>query len=122
MKRLLFSLSLLMMMANNYAQKYEANWSSLNQRKIPEWFHQDKFGIFIHWGTYAVPAYAPIIPNSGLSYSEWYWKRIDEKQKDFRAFHDKNYGADFLYSQFEKNFRAELYDPKQWADVFKQSG
>ncbi len=109
-------------MANSYAQKYEANWNSLNQRKIPEWFHQDKFGIFIHWGTYAVPAYAPIIPNSGLSYSEWYWKRIDEKQKDFRAFHDKNYGADFLYPQFEKSFKAELYDPKQWADVFKQSG
>lgn len=109
-------------MAHSYAQKYEANWASLNQRKIPAWFHQDKFGIFIHWGTYAVPAYAPVIPNSGLSYSEWYWRRIEEKQKDFRAFHDKNFGADFLYPQFEKSFKAELYDPKQWADVFKQSG
>ncbi len=51
------------------AQKYEANWASLNQRKIPGWFHQDKFGIFIHWGVYAVPSYAPVIPNSGDSYS-----------------------------------------------------
>lgn len=104
------------------AQKYQPNWSSLNQRKIPAWFHQDKFGIFIHWGVYAVPAYAPVIENSGLSYAEWYWYRINEKQKDFKAFHDKNYGSDFQYPQFESNFKAELFDPKQWADVFKQSG
>ena len=44
------------------AQPFEANWNSLNKRKMPEWFHQDKFGIFIHWGVYAVPSYAPVIP------------------------------------------------------------
>jgi len=65
------------------AQHFEANWESLNKRKMPEWFHQDKFGIFIHWGVYSVPAYAPVIPNSGLSYAEWYWYRLNEKQKDF---------------------------------------
>ncbi|HZF66086.1 MAG TPA: alpha-L-fucosidase [Chitinophagaceae bacterium] len=116
---LLFFIALTYMLA---AQKYDASWASLNTRKIPGWFHQDKFGIFIHWGTYAVPAYAPVIPNSGVSYSEWYWYRIHEKQKDFKAFHDQNYGPDFLYPQFEKQFKAELYDPKQWADVFQQSG
>src|SRR5215210_3254111 len=84
------------------AQQYEANWTSLNQRKIPAWFHQDKFGIFIHWGLYAVPSYAPVIPNSGDSYSEWYWYRINEKNKNFIDFHDKNFGADFEYQQFEK--------------------
>lgn len=104
------------------AQKYEASWTSLNKRKIPEWFHQDKFGIFIHWGVYAVPSYAPIIPNSGDSYSEWYWYRLNEKQKDFKVFHDKNYGADFQYPQFEPQFNAEMFDPNQWADVFKKSG
>jgi len=104
------------------AQKYEANWNSLNQRKIPEWFHQDKFGIFIHWGVYAVPSYAPVIENSGDSYSEWYWWRLNEKQKDFSSFHDKNYGADFQYPSFEKSFKAELYDPNAWADLFKKSG
>ena len=55
------------------------------------WFHQDKFGIFIHWGVYSVPAYAPIMPNSGYSYAEWYGHRLFEKQKDFIAFHHKNY-------------------------------
>ena len=104
------------------SQPFEANWTSLNKRKIPEWFHQDKFGIFIHWGLYAVPSYAPVIPNSGDSYAEWYWYRINEKKKEFKEFHDKNYGADFLYPQFETQFKAELFDPQQWADVFKKSG
>ena len=42
------------------AQPFEPNWESLNKRKIPDWFQQDKFGIFIHWGIYAVPSYAPV--------------------------------------------------------------
>jgi alpha-L-fucosidase len=104
------------------AQKFQPNWASLNQRKIPSWFQQDKFGIFIHWGTYAVPAWAPVIPNSGLSYSEWYWRRIRENNPEFTSFHNKNYGKDFPYESFEKNFKAELYNPDQWADIFKQSG
>ncbi|WPU97076.1 alpha-L-fucosidase [Mucilaginibacter sabulilitoris] len=105
------------------AQTFEPNWASLNMRKMPAWFHQDKFGIFIHWGLYSVPAYAPVIPNSGYSYAEWYWQRIaTEKQKDFVAFHNKNYGADFLYPQFEPMFKAEMFDPQQWAQVFKNSG
>jgi alpha-L-fucosidase len=104
------------------AQKFEANWNSLNQRKMPTWFHQDKFGIFIHWGVYSVPAYAPVMPNSGYSYAEWYWYRLFEKQKDFMAFHNKNYGSSFAYPQFEPMFKAEMYDPNQWADIFKRSG
>lgn len=124
MKRFFILFGLSMITHLSFSQgKYEANWESLNQRGIPEWFHQDKFGIFIHWGLYAVPAYAPVIPNSGVSYSEWYWNRImGEKQKDFWSFHKKNYGADFTYEQFEPMFKAELFDPKQWAEVFKESG
>jgi len=89
---------------------------------MPEWFQQDKFGIFIHWGVYAVPAYAPVIPNSGDSYSEWYWYRLEKKQKNFLAFHNKNYGENFTYPQFEQQFKAEMFDPQQWAEVFKKSG
>ncbi|MCF3108264.1 alpha-L-fucosidase [Niabella sp. CC-SYL272] len=104
------------------AQTYQPNWASLNTRKIPEWFGQDKFGIFIHWGLYAVPSYAPVIPNSGESYAEWYWYRLAEKNKNFMPFHTKNYGADFDYPRFEPMFKAELFNPVQWADVFKASG
>jgi alpha-L-fucosidase len=105
-----------------HAQPYESNWESLNKRKIPAWFHQDKFGIFIHWGVYAVPAFAPVIPNSGESYAEWYWYRIMEKNKAFIDFHYKNYGADFQYPQFASMFRAEMFNPDEWADVFRRSG
>jgi alpha-L-fucosidase len=117
-----FLLLLFAMQFSASAQKYEPTWASLNKRKIPEWFHQDKFGIFIHWGVYAVPAYAPVINNSGYSYAEWYWYRLPEKQKDFVAFHEKNYGSNFTYPQFESQFRAEMFNPQQWADVFKRSG
>jgi alpha-L-fucosidase len=104
------------------AQKFQANWESLNQRKIPKWFHQDKFGIFIHWGVYAVPAYAPVMPNSDLSYAEWYWRRIQDRRPAFLSFHEKNYGKDYPYENFEKNFKAELYNPDQWANILRQSG
>ena len=46
---------------------YENNWESLNKRPVPEWFSDAKFGIFIHWGLYSVPAYAP-----KKDYAEWY--------------------------------------------------
>lgn len=122
MKRTAGLLTALLILTVTHAQQYAPNWASLNQRKIPAWFHQDKFGIFIHWGVYAVPAFAPVIPNSGDSYSEWYWFRLNQKQKDFKAFHDKNYGPDFTYPQFEPQFRAELFNPRQWAEVFAGSG
>ena len=122
MKKLAVIISFLSLHLLVASQHYESNWASLNQRKIPAWFHQDKFGIFIHWGVYAVPSYAPVIPNSGYSYAEWYWYYLQEKQKDFTAFHDKNYGSNFSYQQFEPMFKATMFDPEKWADVFKRSG
>lgn len=104
------------------AQNFEPNWESLNKRGIPAWFNQDKFGIFIHWGVFAVPAYAPVIPNSGDSYAEWYWYRIHNKQKNFYDFHVKNFGSNFAYQQFEPMFKAELFNPDQWAELFKNAG
>ena len=122
MKKIILVLCLFNIGFLSSAQKFDANWNSLNQRKMPTWFNQDKFGIFIHWGVYSVPAYAPVMPNSGYSYAEWYWYRLFEKQKDFMAFHNKNYGSSFAYPQFEPMFKAEMYDPNQWADIFKRSG
>lgn len=122
MKKHSFLLLFLFVSISLFSQKYEANWESLNKRGIPAWFHQDKFGIFIHWGVYSVPSYAPVIPNSGESYAEWYWYRIREGNKNFTSFHDKNYGKNFQYQQFEPMFKAEMFDPRQWADIFKRSG
>jgi alpha-L-fucosidase len=122
MKKYFLFFLLFTLVGKTNAQNYQPNWESLNTRKIPSWFHQDKFGIFIHWGVYSVPAYAPVMPNSGYSYSEWYRYRLHEKQKDFMVFHNKNYGSSFAYEQFEPMFKAEMFDPNQWADVFKKSG
>lgn len=127
MKKLLLPLFTFLFMTHQLmAQDYEPNWKSLNKRGIPEWFHDAKFGIFIHWGVYAVPSYAPIIPNSGASYSEWYWNALrNEKGKAHdavKAFHEKNYGSNFHYDDFEDLFHAELFNPDQWADIFKESG
>jgi alpha-L-fucosidase len=122
MKKYFLFFLLFTLVGKTNAQNYQPNWESLNTRKIPSWFHQDKFGIFIHWGVYSVPAYAPVMPNSGYSYSEWYRYRLHEKQKDFMVFHNKNYGSSFAYEQFEPMFKAEMFDPNQWADLFKKSG
>jgi alpha-L-fucosidase len=40
------------------AETYQPTWESIDARPTPAWFTHDKFGIFIHWGTYSVPAYA----------------------------------------------------------------
>src|SRR5947199_2851056 len=41
---------------------FQPNWESLKGYKIPTWYEDAKFGIFIHWGAYSVPAFG----------SEWY--------------------------------------------------
>ena len=111
------------------AQKYETNWDSIDKRPTPAWFTEAKFGIFIHWGTYSVPSYAPVLPNE-LAYAEWYWHAITEGRKPGAKptdagswdFHKRVYGADFPYQNFAKMFRAEMFQPEQWADILAQSG
>lgn len=127
MKKVLLPLFAFILMAQQLeAQHYKPNWTSLNKRGIPAWFNKAKFGIFIHWGVYAVPSYAPVIPNSGSSYAEWYWYGLRSKNwkahDEVKAFHEKNYGVNFNYDDFEDQFHAELFDPVQWASIFKESG
>ncbi|MBN1123567.1 MAG: alpha-L-fucosidase [Sedimentisphaerales bacterium] len=103
-------------------QKYEVKWDSLDKRPTPKWFDDAKFGIFIHWGVYSVPAWGP----KG-QYAEWYWRRtFDDKQNlqdnEWSTFHKEYYGSDFAYKDFAKMFTCEMYDPDQWADIFYRSG
>lgn len=100
--------------------RYEANWASLDQRSMPEWFLDAKFGVFIHWGVYSVPAWG-----KHGEYAEWYWERIKSAKPGDAAwaeFHRKNYGADFDYREFAPRFTAELFDAAQWADLFARAG
>jgi alpha-L-fucosidase len=97
--------------------QYEATWSSLDARPTPSWYPAAKFGIFIHWGVYSVPAWGP----KG-QYAEWYWSMLKNQKSDTAAFHQRVYGPDFKYEQFAPLFKAELFDPDRWADVFAHSG
>jgi len=131
MKRFFLVVILLSLLsASALAQSYDPTWDSVDKRPTPAWFSDAKFGIFIHWGTYSVPAYAPVLPGK-LAYAEWYWNALtngrsnpkaDELQKGTWAFHQKVYGADFPYQDFAPQFKAELFDPDHWADVFARSG
>lgn len=113
-----------------FAQTYKPEWSSIDSRPTPPWFQDAKFGIFIHWGVYSVPSFAPVKTPHQTPYSEWYWNSLEEGRKKSPngagsatlAFHTRNYGADFPYQNFAPMFRAELFDPDYWADVFQRSG
>ena len=105
---------------------FEATWESLDSRTTPSWFSDAKFGIFIHWGPYSVPAWSP----KG-TYSEWYQYWLQTKSlfgngsftgMEVHDFHTKTYGEDFPYYNFGEMFTADLYDPDEWASLFEQSG
>lgn len=106
------------------AQTYQPTWDSIDKRPTPQWFSDDKFGIFIHWGVYSVPSYAPV-----GKYAEWYWNALSKGPRDEKGqpnatyeFHKRVYGEKFPYFDFAPMFKAELYDPAHWADVFARSG
>ena len=97
--------------------KYEPTWTSLDQRPIPAWFDEAKFGIFIHWGVYSVPAWG----EKG-KYAEWYWDSLMKPDSPTQKFHNATYGEKFKYADFAPMFKAEMFDPALWADLFVRSG
>ena len=97
--------------------RYQPAWESLDTRPVPGWFDDAKFGIFIHWGVYSVPAWGP----KG-TYAEWYWNSMQNPNGPTWKFHVKTYGKEFKYQDFVPQFKAELFDPDQWAEIFAASG
>ena len=106
-----------------YAQ-FQPSWSSLDHRETPSWWKDAKFGVFIHWGLYSVPAYAPVHEVEGVyeKYAEHYENRLITKNKLFMDHHEKYYGADFKYADFAPLFKAEYFNPDQWATLIQSSG
>ncbi len=127
MNKKILLLFFLFLAYNGFSQNYRATWKSLDKRPVPQWFSDAKFGIFIHWGIYSVPAWAPANADIGVyaKYAEWYWWRINEDSKAgklFRDYHNNIYGKDFRYQDFAGRFKAEHFDPVFWAEIFKRSG
>ena len=93
---------------------YRDDWASLSAYAVPAWYAQAKFGIFIHWGLYSVPAFG----------SEWYSRNMYLPSSREFQHHREVYGdqKDFGYKDFIPLFKAERFDPEAWADLFSQAG
>ncbi|HUK46210.1 MAG TPA: alpha-L-fucosidase [Terriglobales bacterium] len=93
---------------------YRADWESLQKYEEPEWYKDAKFGIFIHWGVYSVPAFG----------SEWYPRLMYVKGSSEYQHHIETYGPQdkFGYKDFIPMFKAEHFDPAAWAELFKRAG
>jgi alpha-L-fucosidase len=91
---------------------YEPNWESLHQYRVPDWFRDAKFGIFIHWGIYSIPA----------MFDEWYPRRMYQKETVIYEYHRETYGENFGYKDFVPQFKAENFDPVAWAALFREAG
>lgn len=93
---------------------FEANWESLQQFRVPEWYKDAKFGIFIHWGIFSVPAFN----------NEWYSRNMYLRGNEAYDYHRKTYGeqSKFGYKDFIPMFKAENFEPDSWAKLFKESG
>ncbi|MDI9548548.1 MAG: alpha-L-fucosidase [Chloroflexota bacterium] len=89
-------------------------WESLMQYRVPDWYQDAKFGIFIHWGVYAVPAFG----------NEWYPRNMYLPGSREYQHHLETYGphTGFGYKDFIPQFKAERYDPAAWAKLFKAAG
>ena len=111
---------------------YIPTWKSLKSHPLPSWFDNAKLGIFIHWGLFSVPAWAPTTGEFGTidpdthfelnPYAEWYQNTMRIKNSPTWNHHIENYGEDFNYSDFSEYWKAEDWDPESWADLFEQSG
>ncbi len=125
--RRIFFFTVLLLSCAVFSQNYKADWKSLDSRPIPQWFEDAKFGIFIHWGLYSVPAWGPT-KNVGIyeKYAEWYWYSLTnpkrESYQQFNDFHDRVYGEDFAYQDFVRDFTCDMFEPEEWARVFEQAG
>ncbi len=93
---------------------YKDTWESLGSFQPPKWYRDAKFGIFIHWGIYSVPAFG----------SEWYSRNMYIQGSREFEHHVKTYGPhkEFGYKDFIPLFKAEKFSADSWADLFQKAG
>ena len=96
------------------AGPFRQDWQSLRDYKTPEWFHDAKFGIFIHWGVYSVAGFG----------SEWYSRNMYQQSTDDYAHHVATFGpqTESGYKDLIPKFKAEHFDPAAWAKLFHDAG
>jgi len=94
--------------------KYKDKWKTLEKYKIPKWYKDAKFGIFIHWGVYSVPAFG----------NEWYPHNMYKKDTPEFKYHIETFGPHnkFGYKDFIPMFKGEKFNPEEWVEIFEKSG
>ena len=115
MKRFLLFVMMTGLVGASVADRYEADWESLSRHEpAPEWMKDAKFGIYFHWGVYSVPAFG----------DEWYPRNMYRKDSKEFKHHAETYGDQsvFGYHDFVPMFKAEHFDPEEWADLFVDAG
>ncbi|WP_291791684.1 alpha-L-fucosidase [Brevibacterium sp.] len=98
------------------------SWEELDARPLPQWYAGAKFGIFVHWGVFSVPAWRTLNDEQFGSYAEWYYASVYGKYRNADSdFHARMFpGRD--YRDLAADFRAELFDPGAWAELFRRAG
>jgi len=93
---------------------FRDSWDSLAGYTPPPWYQDAKFGIFIHWGVYSVPAFV----------TEWYPRKMYQRGNPVWWHHRRKWGPQdrFGYKDFIPMFRAENFDPDRWIELFKKAG
>ncbi len=113
---------------------YEPTLASLDSHPLPQWYAGAKLGIFIHWGLYSVPGWAPLShPEHDFAsvdyiknnpYAEWYLNVMRVPGSPTQAYHREHYGANFSYYDFAPIFNRESkkWNPDEWAKTFHDAG
>jgi alpha-L-fucosidase len=95
-------------------QAFTPSWDSLTKHPAPAWFNDAKFGIYFHWGPYSVPAFD----------NEWYSRNMYIEGQRANTYHKLVYGppSKFGYKDFIPMFRAEKFNPDEWAELLRKAG
>ena len=117
--KLLTCIFLIMIMTTQtiIAQKFGPGWKSLHQYKVPEWFKNAKFGIFMHWGVMSVPA------NDGW-YARQMYQQVGALRGDAYGYHLKHFGhpSKFGYKDLIPLWKAENWEPDSLVKFYKKIG
>lgn len=118
-------------LAQSQQQEYQPTAESLQSHEVPQWYEDAKLGIFIHWGLYSVPGWAPLTGELGSMdmdvwfknnpYAEWYLNSMRIDGSPTQKYHNEHYGSDFNYYEFSSDYNKALqkWNPENMAKLFK---
>lgn len=120
------------------ADPLPGDWAQFTDRPVPDWYDDAKLGVFIHWGPYSVPRWAPRVPDiqellrdggpsrmlKGNPYAEWYHNTMQIPDSPTQLHHQATYGSDFDYRRFSEQFsdHAHTADVDQIAELAQAAG